>query len=139
MISDPRWVTSDNKTSHLLTDSYYVSRATPSERETWCGQRLGPDSLTETSTVRRCGGCLRKLESYSKAALAPIPDRVRETVTVVVERPISKRVGANEQGEDSAQDLVVLALGRRKAWDVIKIETVDVVSIDVTPVEEEGK
>jgi len=133
MINGPRWATSDGKTSHLLTDSYYVNQRRDEERETWCGQRLSSQSLTESDTVRRCGGCLRKLEAYSKAALAAIPDRVRETVTVTVERPLSKRVGAQEQGEDSAQDLVAMALGRRKTWEIVGIETVSVIAVDVTP------
>lgn len=136
MIHDPRWATQDGKVAHLLTDSYSVDRANPPEyREAWCGQRL-EGRLTENTIIKRCGSCLRKIAMFSSNALTPIADRIQETVTVVVERPVSKRVGAIEQGEDSALDLVTRALNRRREWVIVSAEVVKAEPVDTAPVEE---
>lgn len=133
MISEPRWATTDGKVAHLLTDSYYVGANQDRERGTWCGQRLPSRDLSQDEVLMRCGSCLAKMESFYRKAAAPVPDRVLETVTVTVERPVSKRVGALVKPEDAAIDLVRNALGRRKHWKITAIDVAPLVGVDVAP------
>lgn len=109
----PAWVTGYGTNRAHLVQVLAGERGNVNSHTAWCGASLQETELAPYE--QRCKSCVAALEKFTRLAIEPIPERVVETVTVRVIRPVGQ--------SGTLESLVGRVVARRQDWTDVRIDS----------------